>query len=315
MTSPADPYDSSWKEAIDALLPHMMQLLYPEAYEELDWSQPYVSLNSELRSLSAEGAPDDRRADALYRILRKCGREFWLIVHIEVQSTPDGGLPKRMFEYAYRCFEKYGVEVAGYAVLGDLVKAYRPNSYGWSIGKGSMLYTYEVAKLIDFRPRMAELEQSENPFALVVLAHLHTKATRNDQVRRRQAKLRLIRLLLERGYEDNTIRQLFGVLDRMLQLNREQAIIFKREVEDLQERKAMAYLTIWEEEAQAKGIQQGLQQGVQQGIERVLGALLASRFGALPEWAAARLHSASAEVLERWSVRVLDASSLEDVFA
>ena len=306
-----DPYDASWKDAMDALLPQMMELFYPEAHAEIDWSFPFVSLNTELRGLFAEEDPPDRRADGLYRVRRKTGGEQWLIIHTEAQSTADKGLARRMLDYCLRCFQKFEVEVAGYAILGDLSKSYRPSSYGWSIGKGGLLYTFEVAKLLDYRERMAELEASDNPFALVVLAHLYTKATRNNQVDRRQAKLRLIRLLLERGYDTVRIRQLFGVLDRMLKLGPQQAIIFRHEVEDLKEGKAMAYLTVWEQEAQAKGIEQG----VQQGFERMLSSQLARRFGALPDWALARLHSASVEALERWSARVLDASSLDDVFA
>lgn len=57
-----------------------------------------------------------------------------------------------------------------------------------------------------------------------------------------------------------------------------------------------------------------LNEGAQRGIERMLRALLAKRFGALPEWAQARLRAADTDTLERWSPRLLDAASLEDVF-
>ncbi len=60
--------------------------------------------------------------------------------------------------------------------------------------------------------------------------------------------------------------------------------------------------------------QQGRQQGLQLGAERVLRSLLERRFGALPSWASAKLAAASAEILERWSLQLLDARSLDDVF-
>jgi len=41
--------------------------------------------------------------------------------------------------------------------------------------------------------------------------------------------------------------------------------------------------------------------------------LLAKRFGTLPEWVDHRLEQASTDQLEIWSLRVLDASCLEQV--
>ena len=118
-----DPYDASWKDAMDALLPQMMELFYPEAHAEIDWSFPFVSLNTELRGLFAEGDPPDRRADGLYQVRRKTGGEQWLIIHTEAQSTPDQGLARRMLDYCLRCFQKFEVEVAGYAILPHLRSA------------------------------------------------------------------------------------------------------------------------------------------------------------------------------------------------
>ncbi len=80
-----------------------------------------------------------------------------------------------MFVYAYRAFEKYDLEVFGFAVLGDLSLTFRSGPYVWELaGKRRLVYQFEVAKLLDFRDRTAELEASENPFAIVILAHLYT---------------------------------------------------------------------------------------------------------------------------------------------
>lgn len=65
----------------------------------------------------------------------------------------------------------------------------------------------------------------------------------------------------------------------------------------------------------AKGIEQGKQLGLQEGSERMLSSLLVRRFGELPGWVKARLADADADTLENWSLRVLDAKRLEDVFA
>lgn len=60
---------------------------------------------------------------------------------------------------------------------------------------------------------------------------------------------------------------------------------------------------------------EGLQQGLQQGESLLLQRLLIRRFGALPGWAEAKLAGAERAQLEQWGERVLDAATLEAVFA
>ena len=70
-------------------------------------------------------------------------------------------------------------------------------------------------------------------------------------------------------------------------------------------------------------LEQGIEHGVAKGREegrdderrRNLGRILTKRFGAVPSEAQARVDAASAEDLERWADRALDASSLDEVFA
>jgi hypothetical protein len=74
-----------------------------------------------------------------------------------------------------------------------------------------------------------------------------------------------------------------------------------------------------EQSAQQKGRQEGRQQGRQEGRQEgeaaLLRRLLERRFGALPDWARDRIAAADTAALEDWSLRLLDASSLEDVLA
>ena len=61
-------------------------------------------------------------------------------------------------------------------------------------------------------------------------------------------------------------------------------------------------------------IQQGLEKGIGQGEARVLLRLLTLKFGPLPEPVRARIESADADTLLRWSERVLSADQLDEVF-
>ena len=79
----------------------------------------------------------------------------------------------------------------------------------------------------------------------------------------------------------------------------------------------------WIREGEQKGLLRGLQQGITQGISQgisqgelaVLRRQLTRRFGPLPLWAEAMLSQAGQLQLEAWADRVLDAPTLEAVFA
>lgn len=61
------------------------------------------------------------------------------------------------------------------------------------------------------------------------------------------------------------------------------------------------------------GIEKGRQEGRQEGEAAMLMRLLERRFGDLPDWARDRVRSADCAMLETWSVRLLEAASVEDV--
>jgi hypothetical protein len=67
-------------------------------------------------------------------------------------------------------------------------------------------------------------------------------------------------------------------------------------------------------EWQRKRLQQGLQTGRRQGEMTMLLRLLIRRFGPPPDWVRERVGAAEPSTLEAWSLRVLDAPSLDAVF-
>ncbi len=69
----------------------------------------------------------------------------------------------------------------------------------------------------DFQQHWAALEQSWNPFAVVVMAHLSAHQAREGNARK-QAKLRRIRGLYTLGYSREDILELFRFIDWLLVL-------------------------------------------------------------------------------------------------
>ena len=67
--------------------------------------------------------------------------------------------------------------------------------------------------------RQTELEASDNPFALVVLAHLKTLDTRGDAEARLAWKLRLLRMMVARRASRKEIEELLQFLARVLRFH------------------------------------------------------------------------------------------------
>ena len=61
--------------------------------------------------------------------------------------------------------------------------------------------------------------------------------------------------------------------------------------------------------------EEGRKEGWEEARERLLLSQLRHRFGALPEAVVKRVEAGSAADAERWALRVLDARTLEEVFA
>ena len=74
----------------------------------------------------------------------------------------------------------------------------------------------------------------------------------------------------------------------------------------------------WAEGYKAQGMQQGVQQGVQEGRRAeavaMLERVLMRRFGEVPQSVKQRIQGASADIIETWFDRALDAPDLAAVF-
>ncbi len=123
-------------------------------------------------------------------------------------------------------------------------------------------------RLLDWAHRDGELEHDPNPFALVTLAHLRTRATRGDPESRYQAKCTLVRLLYRRGWERQRILDLFSILDWMMRLTPELERQLWQDIQVIEGELQMPYVTSVERMAIERGFNQGYLQGVQSGEEK-----------------------------------------------
>ncbi len=287
-------FDSPWKEAVEVLFPAFMSFFFPTIHAAIDWSRDYQFLDKELEKVVRDATLGRRYADKLVKVFLKEGQETWLLIHIEIQGYYDATFPRRMYVYHYRIFDRYGVEVISLAVLSDDDPAYRPGEYRTGRWGCNLLFQFPVVKVLDYGQDWAQLEAEPNPFAIVVMAHLQARAVKDGEERKRW-KLRLVRLLLEKGYDRQAVLELFRFIDWLLVLPEALEQEFRIELKQVEGERSMPYISSFErlaiQEGREQGLQQGLQQGIQQGKRQgslegsreMLLEALATRFGAMPE--------------------------------
>ena len=311
MTTHPDQYDTPWKEAVEHYFPEFMAFYFPQAHTQIDWDKGHTFLEQELAAITPEAEIGKRSVDKLVRVHRLSGEEDWIFIHLEVQSSEQAEFAKRMFVYNYRIFDKYDRPVASMAVLADDNPSWKPQQYGFEVLGCRVGIQFPVAKLTDYTGREQELEADPNPFALVTLAHLQTKATRQDPQARFEAKWRLIKILLSRGWQKERIVELLKVIDWMMYLPEHFKQQLWQNVRQLATEKHMAYVTSFEQ----IGIDKGMQAGMQAGEAIALQKLLTKRFGVIPAETVSQITTASSAQLDAWLDRVLDAPSLDVIFA
>ncbi len=314
-----DDYDSPWKEAIERYFPDFMHFYFPAAHARIDWSQPYLFLDQELRSVLHQGEPGKRFVDKLARVSCHGGQSEWFYIHIEVQGERQDEFAERMFVYHYRLYDRYRQPIASLAVLADDRPGWRPERFRYESCGCQLELRFPVAKLLDWSGSEARLADSGNPFAVVTQAHLATRETKGDARARHAAKWRLVQGLYRRGFERQQVVDLFRVIDWMMRLPKELQVQLRQDLHTLEEESKMTYVTSIErlaiEEGMQKGMEKGMQQGRREGKVQLLTRQLAARFGALPLWVGDRLARADENTLDGWTEAVLSATSLDAVFA
>ena len=260
MTEQRTDYDSPWKEVIELYFPRFLEFFFPLAYAEIDWTRPHEFLDTELQQLEPDAEIGKRLVDKVAKVWLLDGEEAWVLVHVEVQGQYDSQFAKRMYTYNYRLFDRHQQQVISLAVLADEEANWRPSSYSYQLGGCRVSLEFPVAKLLDYEAQWETLEQTTNPFGVVMMAHLKTKATHRNPESRLQWKLSLTRRLYERGYTREDIFGLFRFIDWVMVLPKELARSFNQVVRSYEEVKRMRYVTSIERLAKEEGMLQTLQE-------------------------------------------------------
>ena len=260
------------------------RLFLPDIYSEIDWKRGSEFLEQEMRAITRKTRRGQGAVDKLVKVWLRDGTEKWVLIHIEIQSQEESGFPFRMFRYYFRGRDLFPERsIACLAVLGDDNANWKPDRYADALWHTSVDFRFRVVKLKEYTDRLDELEQSANPFARFVLAHLKTVQTQGDYETRMQWKIRIIQGLYDMGVPEEEIGQLYHDFDWLLTLPEPLATRYHKTMTRFEEERTMPHLStaerIGRREGRKEGKQEGREEGRQEGREegrqegRVVGQL------------------------------------------
>ncbi|MEH2036947.1 DUF4351 domain-containing protein [Nostoc sp.] len=319
MTSDSEraDFDSPWKEIIEAYFPQAMHFFFPETYALIDWERPYEFLDKEFQQIAREAEQGKRYADQLVKVWQTQGEELWLLIHVEIQAQKEDNFPKRMFTYNFRIFDRFDRPAISLAILCDPNRGWRPSNYSYNYPNTRLIFEFGSIKLLDYENRFRELENSDNPFATVVMAHLKTQQTRSSPEQRKIWKFSLIRRLYDLGLEEQDIRNLYRFIDWVMILPKALENQFWEEFKQFEQERTMRYVTTGErigyERGKQEGKQEGKKEGEQEGEQRLILKLLQRRVGELSPELQERIQSLSLNQLENLGEALLDFTAIEDL--
>ena len=192
------------------------RFFFPEMAEDIDWERGYEFLDKQLQQIAKDAALGRRFADKLTKFYLKTGKEKWALHHVEVQGQGQNEFEKRMYVYNYRIFDRYDRKVASVAILADDNPPWPPHSFSYELWGSRASLGVPTVKLLVYRDRWDRLEESANPFASVVMAHLKAAETGNDPRDRYRWKLYLVKRLYRLGYGKRDVILLFEFIDLSL---------------------------------------------------------------------------------------------------
>lgn len=307
--------DNAWKDVLQVWFPEFMAFFYPELYAKIDWSPGYETLDKELQSITTQSMLGKRFVDKLVKVKSLKGKELWVLLHIEVQGEKETHFEARLFEYYYRLWDRYHIPIATLVILADDNPTWRPHIYRSELWEEEVIsFRFSSVKLLDYAHQREFLEETSNPFGLIVLAQLASIETKESPETRFQVKSSLTRKLYERGLDRDAILNFYKFVDWVLALPKALSIRYNDLVHQIEEEKAVAYITTAERIGMEKGFEQGMYQGTLEGEKLILTKQLNRRFNPVAPNYLNKIKHADGDTLLLWSEKILDAKTVEEIF-
>jgi hypothetical protein len=208
--------DILWKVVMEEVFDDLLRFIFPDADQVYDMERGFEFLEKELAEMYPEPdkEKDSRFADKLVKVYHRNGEEEWVLFHIEIQGDTSNRLEfsERMYEYFVRIRARHRKPVSAVAIFTGQYGKNMPDRYTYEYRKTRLTYEYPTMSILDFSDE--ELEKSNNPFAVVVLAAKTSLLEgKIPEVELLDRKVLIASKLLERGIPAEKIRAIFNFLE------------------------------------------------------------------------------------------------------
>jgi predicted transposase YdaD len=338
--SPSQPHDGFFKRIFSDPVhaaAELRAILPPHVARHIDWD----SLQA-VHASFVDAALNQRHGDLMFSARLVEGHEVYLWLLFEHQSTIDRWMPLRMLEMAVEFLKGWRKEhPEALRLPAILPMVLYQGATPWTAPR-SLAELYDLSDqalqdlsefllslrfvLDDLRvtPDDALMERRVGDLArvaLVVMKHV-TSEHLLDQLVRLQAEISRL-LATEQGRLGLSgivwyIESVHPKLDRHLIIDRLRPVVppeIAKTMDSYEKTLERMYIEKFTRLAREEGVQEGHKEGRKEGQQELLLRQLTRRFGALPEAVTAQVMNADREELERWADRILDAASLDDIFA
>lgn len=321
-------FDSAWKSILEAFEVEIVELLFPEIYNKINWDFGTETLDNELREIQKDIFDKDRSnkiiSDKIIKVRLKDNNSKILFIHVEVQSysSDDNIFGERMFRYFYRIWDRFRYKEKDKSeIIAAAIYTYKGER-----GKDQK-YTYNVPEIYNdilvYNFRTIDVEKikfneisDDNPLKLVfkmAKCLLDTPVHDEDVYR---AKVKLAEELKEYKKIKNSeqikalvdfLEYLFLIKDPELErkfdeFKRESGGVLRMGIEEI---RRMHYKEIGREE--------GREEGEAKTLLKTAIMLLSKKVGDLPEEFKEKISRQDVDTLDKIIQNILEYDNIEDV--
>lgn len=172
-------FDAAWKSILEAFEIEVVELLFPEIFNEIAWELGTESLDMELKEIQKDIFDKDSAekiiSDKIIKVRLKNEMSKILFIHVEVQSyrSDEDVFGERMFRYFYRIWDKFRYkcndksEIVAAAIYTYKGQRGKDKSYVYKLPELEneiLIYNF---KTIDVEKINLERISADNPLKLV----------------------------------------------------------------------------------------------------------------------------------------------------
>jgi hypothetical protein len=287
-------HDQLFKDLLTTFFAEFLELFFPRIAAELDRH----SIEFLDKELSTDLAAGERHQVDLLAKARLHGRETFILIHVENQSTYQSEFPKRMFRYFAMLDRKFDLPVFPIAIfsydrpLTPAMDAYSLELFDFPI----LRFQFHAIQLN--RLSWREFLNKPNPVASALMAKMSVASADRPRV-----KLECLRMMLTLKLDPARSTLIAAFMKSYLALSAMENLVYDEAVRQLgpaEQEKVMKYTSEWEDRGR-----------VEASVSLVI-RQLHRKFGSVPPDLSEQISSLSEDHLSNLAEALLDFNTLAD---